>query len=472
MPDDDRSDSPTRLRHFVLAELRRLGTPQEVIQTRVAAAMRRETLLDASLPLHRRGQVLAQRETIFACIERVSEAVARALKARRIRDGGDDDATHDVLLRGADGGLLDGFEPATARRDDDAPDAVAWHERAIARYVGGFAWRMSFNERRKRHRRTSAAMRSDPALEPPETAPPDVATALAEVGARVREVLSQKDFEIWLRCDVEREPHDEVAATLGMVLASMETRLYRARVRIKEALADRDALALLPLPLAANADASERLADHLRELARPGAEDLRAARRTLERTLRPRLSLPRAWRDLSLVTVGAVAGIAATLALTHRAPTPRPVAQAAVTAHALTSPSEERTPPVVERLAPTAAVTQPSPPPTPLRAAPLVARRPPQPRALQASPESDLEVESAMIAAARSALGRSPPLAREALAALDEHARRFPQGQLSEPREFLRVRALDAAGRGDEARAAAARFRGAYPRSIYVARLP
>ena len=58
-----------------------------------------------------------------------------------------------------------------------------------------------------------------------------------------------------------------------------------------------------------------------------------------------------------------------------------------------------------------------------------------------------------------------------ALAASAEHARRFPSGWLAEEREALRVRSLGGAGRGDEARRAAAAFGERFPRSALSSRL-
>jgi hypothetical protein len=52
-----------------------------------------------------------------------------------------------------------------------------------------------------------------------------------------------------------------------------------------------------------------------------------------------------------------------------------------------------------------------------------------------------------------------------ALRFLDEHARRFRRGRLAEEREALRVRALVALRRGDEARCAAADFETHFPLS-------
>jgi hypothetical protein len=55
-----------------------------------------------------------------------------------------------------------------------------------------------------------------------------------------------------------------------------------------------------------------------------------------------------------------------------------------------------------------------------------------------------------------------------ALALLSEHERRYPAGRLSEEREVLRVKALVALGRADEARRAGARFHRRFPHSVLL----
>lgn len=57
-----------------------------------------------------------------------------------------------------------------------------------------------------------------------------------------------------------------------------------------------------------------------------------------------------------------------------------------------------------------------------------------------------------------------------ALALLAAHARRFPSGRLAEQREAMRVRSLAGAGRGQEARRAAAAFAVRFPRSVLLSR--
>jgi hypothetical protein len=78
----------------------------------------------------------------------------------------------------------------------------------------------------------------------------------------------------------------------------------------------------------------------------------------------------------------------------------------------------------------------------------------------------DLAAERAALDVARTALGRGD--GANALAACDEHARKYPRGALAEEREAIAVQALVLEHRGDDARARAERFRKAHPRSILL----
>jgi hypothetical protein len=82
--------------------------------------------------------------------------------------------------------------------------------------------------------------------------------------------------------------------------------------------------------------------------------------------------------------------------------------------------------------------------------------------------EVDTDAEVALISSAQQALERDP---RRALAALDEHARRFARGVLAEEREVLRFDALVALGRIDEARVRARAFVSSFPKSAQRPRL-
>ncbi len=80
-----------------------------------------------------------------------------------------------------------------------------------------------------------------------------------------------------------------------------------------------------------------------------------------------------------------------------------------------------------------------------------------------ANPAAD---EAKLVEMARTALVRGS--ASDALAALDLHAARHPNGERAEEREALAVQALVKAGRADDARARAERFRKSFPGSIYL----
>ena len=78
----------------------------------------------------------------------------------------------------------------------------------------------------------------------------------------------------------------------------------------------------------------------------------------------------------------------------------------------------------------------------------------------------DLAAERAALDVARTALGRGD--GANALAACDDHARKFPRGALAEEREAIAVQALVLEHRSDDARARAERFRKTHPRSILL----
>lgn len=78
---------------------------------------------------------------------------------------------------------------------------------------------------------------------------------------------------------------------------------------------------------------------------------------------------------------------------------------------------------------------------------------------------SSLAAERDLIDTARAALSRGR--ADDALAAVQLHATRYPNGSLAEEREFLAIQALSMAGRKDAANERAARFHRRYPKSIF-----
>lgn len=78
------------------------------------------------------------------------------------------------------------------------------------------------------------------------------------------------------------------------------------------------------------------------------------------------------------------------------------------------------------------------------------------------------EKESALLLRAREALASSPA---GALALADEHRARYPGGMLAQEREMIAVSALVALGRAADAKARAATFTSAYPRSAHRLRV-
>jgi len=79
--------------------------------------------------------------------------------------------------------------------------------------------------------------------------------------------------------------------------------------------------------------------------------------------------------------------------------------------------------------------------------------------------ESNLAEESTLVARARANLAPSPAAS---LDAVEEHARRYPRGELAAEREYLRVSALRRLGRNDEARTRGQRYLTAFPASPYT----
>lgn len=80
--------------------------------------------------------------------------------------------------------------------------------------------------------------------------------------------------------------------------------------------------------------------------------------------------------------------------------------------------------------------------------------------------DEQLRAEHALIEIARAAVGRGNGAA--ALVVLDQHAREFPRGRMSEEREGLAIQALLVSGRRADARARLDRFRTIFPRSMML----
>ena len=130
----------------------------------------------------------------------------------------------------------------------------------------------------------------------------------------------------------------------------------------------------------------------------------------------------------------------------------------------------------VETMSPVPEATAPAPEQHPAAHASSTGVTAPSAPSAAAAPSSDprpqassLAEETALLAAARAALGRGE--AKDALAKLEEMSERHPAGVLREERMATRVMALCAAGRTDDARAEAQRFLQETPRSLQAARV-
>jgi hypothetical protein len=141
------------------------------------------------------------------------------------------------------------------------------------------------------------------------------------------------------------------------------------------------------------------------------------------------------------------------------------VVQPALTVHqppAVVAPSSAKPtlrvapPPLEPQIAP----SEPSAPLSPERSGGAVGESP--------KPANEISTEVALLSKAQAALSRGRP--QEALAAIAEHARRFPRGVLAEERAATRARTLCALGRTQEAASDLKRIEKLNPTSPYLAR--
>jgi hypothetical protein len=204
--------------------------------------------------------------------------------------------------------------------------------------------------------------------------------------------------------------------------------------------------------------ASERnVAPQPEDLRRRALLRARAALSTSPMTARAPRARRASWRwRWAVATAGVlVAGTLATAAIRVSLRAKQPAAEPSLV-EAVREPR-----PLVARL------TAPAPAlddwaPTPIAPPPRLAARP-----LTRSEGYTLELE--LLQPARAALARAD--FASALAAIATHDRRFPNGQLAEEREALRVLALSGAHQSEDARRAATAFRKRFPRSLLLTRM-
>jgi len=153
--------------------------------------------------------------------------------------------------------------------------------------------------------------------------------------------------------------------------------------------------------------------------------------------------------------VAAVLGAGAALAVTMRKPHPpvEPLEPAPTQVEAPPAPPQE---------------TPHATPSVPVESLPLVATAEPSSAVTHRPPRDRLAQEVAILSRAAGYLEAGRP--SDALRAIDEHQRKFPNGVLKEERYAARVQALCALGRRDEAAAELAHLSRLAPDSPQVAR--
>lgn len=163
---------------------------------------------------------------------------------------------------------------------------------------------------------------------------------------------------------------------------------------------------------------------------------------------------------LALALAGALLGGIAVVAVRAWSATPAPETPTPATAEVAAAPASAIVPPPP---LPAPAETPPEPVAAP-SATPAVKHARGAPSASQPA-EDTLAAESALVGRARATLEATPAAA---LALLEDHARRFPRGELAAERDFLRLKALRRVGRTDEARERARTYATRYPSSPYA----
>ena len=225
----------------------------------------------------------------------------------------------------------------------------------------------------------------------------------------------------------------------------------------------------------------------MKELSREASVLVHAGRQAFEPTEADRVRLMAALTGAATLTVGVSAATGAqrlwnsvvnlTSAARWAAVAVPVAAVGAIGLHALQS-SPAREPARLSAIRPAAAIVSAAAPrsvpaldpPTPEPAGQLRREAVPEPAAPIVETKRDKEIrqEVALLSKAQAALSRGRP--QEALAALSEHAQRFPRGVLTEERVATRARTLCALGRTQEAQTELKRMQKLNPSSAYLAR--
>jgi RNA polymerase sigma factor (sigma-70 family) len=302
-------------------------------------------------------------------------------------------------------------------------------------WLFGVTRRVAFRYRRgaaRQARRHAAFAEVAPTAATPQQRHDD-----AQLLNRVLGELSDGTRVVWEMTELLGMSAPEIASELGLPLNTVYSRLRLARRQLQALVAD---------------EQLDRMRDAARERQAPPPE---AESRTWGLIL-PALGKSGAAAGLTAwastkaaaATTMIVAGAAAVGLVVAREPAraseppPPPAAPTQVERASAPGPSAETK--VEEEVA--AAPSEEAPPPV----SQDMRKRTSAPEAPDAG--ARLAEEVAAIDRARARLGAGDPAG--ALAAIEEHARRFPQGTLADVREAARVEAL--CGLGDEARASAA----------------
>jgi hypothetical protein len=132
----------------------------------------------------------------------------------------------------------------------------------------------------------------------------------------------------------------------------------------------------------------------------------------------------------------------------------------------LAPPIADREPTPSRAEAPRQTRRAPAAEPPPVELAPN--EPPPPPAPVFAPPAASPETEVALLQRAKGFVATDP---RAALALVDEHAARFPNGLLDQEAEVIAIEALVAAGRASDAADRLTRFRAKFPKSAHLPHL-
>lgn len=199
--------------------------------------------------------------------------------------------------------------------------------------------------------------------------------------------------------------------------------------------------------------------------ARRQTQPSRGARRRVAVLLAARLADPPAlaalvWKAIAAAAVAGAIGLVGAKVL-RQPPTPHPIV---TTQHE--TPAKAPTPPPPPASAP--ALAPPTVATTPPPQRPLTKRRP-TPHPSKTSQADRLREEVALIGNVKAALDQKRPA--EAMLRLDEHARRFPSGELTLERRGYRAVALCELGKETQGRGAGRTFIKAHPGSTLAGRV-